>query len=148
MRYIEAPDWDHGDSLYPSVFLAGGITGCPDWQSDMMLYLNETKLTLYNPRRKDFPIGDPKAAREQILWEHMMLRSADCILFWFPEESLCPIALYELGAWTPQKKTLFIGCHPGYSRAQDVVIQTDLVRPHQAIYASVAEVADAVKRYF
>lgn len=149
MRYIEAPDWSHGDLRHPSLFLAGGITGCPDWQEEIFLLLGgqQLNLTIYNPRRKDFPIDDPKGAEEQITWEHARLRTVDFILFWFPEESVCPIALYELGAWTPQKKTLFVGCHPNYPRRQDVVIQTDLVRPGMPIYSSVSDLAVAVKSY-
>jgi hypothetical protein len=37
-------------------------------------------------------------------------------MFWFPCETLCPITLYELGAWTvlaPQTGTkLFVGACP------------------------------------
>ena len=82
MKYIEAPfpvydhrfDPNHEMKVKNSVFLAGGITGCPDWQSDIVKMLSDTDLTLLNPRRADFPIGDPDAAFDQIQWEHNALR--------------------------------------------------------------------------
>lgn len=62
-----------------------------------------------------------------------MLRDADAILFWFPCETLCPITLYELGAWSMSDKPLFVGVHPAYQRRQDVEIQTRLARPDVAV---------------
>lgn len=51
----------------PSVFLAGGITNCPQWQQEVIDRLQgyEIECTILNPRRANFPIGDPSAAREQ-----------------------------------------------------------------------------------
>jgi hypothetical protein len=127
MRYIEAPQSYTGGEL--CLFLAGGITGCPDWQREIVTALASTSLVLFNPRRAAFPIDIPHAAREQISWEHQALRTASAILFWFPKETLCPIVLYELGAWSMTHKRLFVGIHPEYQRKQDVLIQTSLVRP-------------------
>ena len=62
--------------------------------------LRDTDLTLLNPRRKSFPIDIPGEAFRQISWEFHALRAATEILFWFPCETLCPIVLYELGAWS------------------------------------------------
>src|SRR5262249_22968491 len=112
----------------PSVFLAGGITNCPDWQAEMTTHLQDEPVTLLNPRRCNFPIGAPDAAPKQIAWEHRHLRLADAVLFWFPCETLCPIVLYELGAWSMTDKPLFVGAHPAYERLHDVVVQTGLVR--------------------
>ena len=130
-----------------SIFLAGGITDCPDWQSDIKNMLATTKLILLNPRRKDFPIGDPNAALEQIRWEHNALRAADYILFWFPCETLCPIVLYELGAWSMTDKKVFVGVHPRYQRRQDVEIQSRLVRPDIEIKYSLRDLADQVTEW-
>ena len=55
MRYIEAPTVYTGPERERSVFLAGGITGCPDWQSWMVTRLRPASLALLNPRRADFP---------------------------------------------------------------------------------------------
>ena len=63
-------DWDHVD-----LFLAGGISNCPDWQSEVIKMLGDTDLNIANPRR---PYGLEKtgdAAAKQIAWEHEMLSS-------------------------------------------------------------------------
>lgn len=144
MNYIEAPERYFSPSLTKSIFLAGGITGCPDWQQDMVHHLLSTDLTILNPRRKDFPMDKPSAAFEQIAWEHDALRDADTILFWFPSETICPILLYELGAWSVLKKPIFVGIHPDYQRRQDVEIQTKLVRPGLEIVYSLEHLARQV----
>jgi len=63
------------------------------------------------------------------------------ILFWFPCETLCPIVLYELGAWSMTDKQIYVGVHPDYKRKQDVEIQTKLARPSVSIAYSVQELA-------
>jgi len=140
MRYIEAPesfkiDYDIeneryviGDDNNKSIFLAGGITGCPDWQTEMVERLSDVALTILNPRRKNFPIDDPDEGIIQITWEYNALKLADFILFWFCKATLCPIVLYELGAWSMTDKPIFIGIEPGYKRENDVRIQTRLAR--------------------
>ena len=122
-------------------------TGCEDWQSDIIdIFKLETHeegldLTLFNPRRVDFPIGDPNAAPAQIRWEHEKLREADAILFWFSDKTMCPIVLYELGAWSMTTKPIFVGCHKDYLRIMDVVIQTNLVRPEVSIADNITDLA-------
>jgi hypothetical protein len=126
---VVAPDSLPADR--PLLFLAGGITGCPDWQREMILLLEPLPKAwlLANPRREDFPIADPGAAEVQIVWERGALRAAHAILFWFPREGLCPIALYELGAWSMTQRPIFVGAHEDYPRRRDVEIQTRLARP-------------------
>ena len=152
MIYIESPDprfdeYDPNDTgmMSRSVFLAGGITGCPDWQTDIVKSLIETNLTILNPRRVNFPIGDTDATFDQIQWEHQALRAAHNILFWFPCETICPIVLYELGAWSMTDKPIFVGVHRDYKRRQDVEIQTGLVRPDVKIVYDLAELAELVR---
>lgn len=126
MQYIECPNLE--PFVYKSVFLAGGITGCENWQSKVVELMRREQLTILNPRRKNFPVDDPKAAPQQIYWEYLMMKQADTILFWFPKETLCPITLYELGTWTRTNKPIFIGVDPDYKRKIDVEIQTRLVK--------------------
>jgi len=134
MRYIESPE-TYFVKGGKSLFLAGGIQGCENWQQEMRKYLNNVPIVLFNPRRKDFPIDDPSAAQAQIEWEFEYLRKASMILFWFPKETLCPIVLYELGSWSMTDKKIFVGIHPEYKRKQDVEIQTKLVREEiQIVY--------------
>lgn len=144
MRYLEAPEKLERSFGYKSVFLAGGITNCPDWQQEIVELLRDTDLILLNPRRANFPIGDPSAAMEQITWEHDHLRKATAVLFWFPCETLCPIVLYELGAWSMTDKPIFVGVHPKYKRRQDVEIQTRLVRPDVEVVYNLEDLANLV----
>lgn len=149
MKYIEAPEratyQKQGDRF---LFLAGGISGCPDWQSDMVRLLQGTDWVLLNPRRANFPIHDPTAAEAQIQWEHEHLRYADAVLFWFPCETLCPIVLYELGAWSMiPHKPIFVGVHPDYQRRQDVEIQTRLTRRSVQIVYSLEDLANQAKAF-
>lgn len=145
MRYFEAPEeWQPHVRDHPSVFLAGGITGCPDWQREITMMLGGHGVTLLNPRRANFPIGDPDAAREQIEWERRHLRRADAIVFWFCAAAIQPIALYELGAWSMTQKPMAVGVEPGYQREQDVRIQTELARPDVTIVDSLNALAKTV----
>ena len=67
MIYQEAPNREKTSFPYKkSLFLAGGITGCPDWQKEMIHLLNDEPILIYSPRRKNFPIHNPNAAYEQI----------------------------------------------------------------------------------
>jgi hypothetical protein len=145
MKYIEAPDVvkDDKDKL---VFLAGGITDCPDWQAEIVELFRQrgTSLALMNPRRANFPIHDPKAAEKQIKWEHDHLAKAHAILFWFPKETLCPIVLYELGAWSMMDKPIFVGVEKEYKRRQDVEIQTKLARPKVVVVSDLKDLVHQV----
>ena len=130
IRYIEAPEEAYFDVA--SIFLAGGITNCPDWQKEMVELLKDLNITIYNPRREHFPIDVAGEALRQIEWEFKFLDIADMILFWFSRGSLNPIVLFEYGKWLmntqSQKryKPIFIGIDPEYSRRRDVEIQTML----------------------
>src|SRR5437016_4204315 len=106
MQYVEAPDEYDGPG--PSLFLAGGITGTFNWQDDVVARLAELPLVILNPRRKNFPMNDPAAAEAQIGWEFRHIRRATAVLFWFPPETLCPIALFELGGRTMAPQPLFV----------------------------------------
>lgn len=144
--YVECPAEYEGGG--PSVFLAGGITGCIDWQARMRELLDETELVLINPRRGSYDFGDPAAAEFQIDWEHRHLRRATSILFWFAAETVQPISLYELGAWSMTQKPLFLGVDPAYSRRNDVIIQTRLVRPEITVVDSLDQLAQQVRGAF
>ena len=118
-------------------FLAGGITGCWEWQDEVIKELEKfestDKLIVCNPRRKNFPIDDPNAAQEQIEWEFGHLHEADIFSMYFASgDSVQPICLYELGVHltralitgTPQ--AVIVGVEDGYKREQDVLIQVGL----------------------
>lgn len=141
------------------LFLAGGITGCPDWQTELIAALSEMAsefnrdgegskydlnidLAILNPRRVDFPIDDPSAAEAQIRWEVFAMQQADIISFWFPHETLCPITLFEYGRHIQDFDTdLAVGVHPDYKRRRDVEIQTSLLRGSTEVVTSVPMLA-------
>jgi len=112
MQYIEAIEalpanrWNE-----PTLFLGGGITNCANWQNEMCQMLSDTNLTILNPRRKNFPMDDPSAAESQIIWEYNHIEVAKAIMFWFSNETVCPITLFEYGKWICRNKRLFVGCH-------------------------------------
>ena len=105
MKYVEAFSLEHlaeykkDDANEISLFLGGGITGCSDWQAEMSQLLKDTDLVVLNPRRKIWSINDPEASAKQIEWEYEHLQKANMIMFWFPPETLCPIALFEYGIY-------------------------------------------------
>jgi len=161
-RYIEAPnELSFKQELTPetwgrpvdlpgaSVFLAGGITGCEEWQRPMArkLLAATKSLVVVNPRRDNFPIDDPNAAEAQITWEHDALRFVSAVSVWFTNATMQPICLYELGAWSMTRKPLFVGVQPGYAREQDVRIQTRLARPEVVIVDNIDDLCAQIVAY-
>lgn len=135
---VEAPNYFRGLYKVSPVFLGGGISDCPDWQS---YFINESKkleadFIFFNPRRADFNMKDPEQTKLQIAWEHEHLELAGIQVFWFPKETLCPITLFELGKYCRSDKHLIVGCHPDYKRREDVIEQLKLVRPDLVVYSS------------
>lgn len=131
-----------------SLFLAGGITGCPDWQLEMESKLEGIpNLITFNPRRESFDVSDPSFSVEQIAWEHRHLAMAAYTLFWFPKEGMCMITLFELGKVLGQGRKVFVGCHPEYIRAFDVNEQCRHLRPHMKIATTIDELATQVQEH-
>ena len=142
---IEAPNETYSlqNNRNQKLFIAGGITNCPEWQLELIdMLMPVVDLTIFNPRRKNFPINDPSAAEEQIVWEYNKLKESNLISFWFSAGSLNPITLYELGKHgNSSKKQIFVGCDKNYERKYDVVIQTHLARPEIEIVYSIKDLA-------
>lgn len=139
-RTIVAPETPDNSGVDERVFLAGGIQKCSEWQKDVISKLNDlgtnNVVWLYNPRRENFPIDDPNAAEEQITWEFNALEDCTVFSMYFDEtESAQPICFYELGRNIERMKSKYpddwekrivVSCDEGFSRYQDVVIQTKL----------------------
>ena len=147
---IEAPNEIYSIENFNniSLFLAGSITDCPDWQSEVIHEIKDIEnLSVYNPRRKNFPINDPNAAEKQITWEYLHLSTADIISFWFDKNSLGPICLYELGFHANSKDdiNIIIGIDPEYKRRQDVEIQTKLIKPKTKFVYSIDDLITEIK---
>jgi hypothetical protein len=94
--------------------------------------LKDYNVTIYNPRRNNFDINNPKVSEEQIKWEHKYLHESNILVFYFAQETLCPITLFELGAalerniYTTFKQDIIVYCEPEYSRKFDVELQIKL----------------------
>lgn len=154
MGYVEAPNDAVEEISRPYVFLGGGISNCPNWQTEVhdklsMLLANGT---IINPRRAKFDELSKENERLQVGWEHSWLWRADILTFWFCKETLCPITLHELGAQLGRAKIarmsskefksgdltithnivvpqLIVGIEPGYQRADNVELQIDHACP-------------------
>lgn len=134
MKTLKPPEMLDGTLPALGVFLAGGITNCPDWQKEVTtLVPNDLPFIFCNPRRDAFDVNDPSLADEQIEWEQHWLWHCGVVTFWFCRETVQPITLFELGQQLARHKIsflapnklapapkLFVGVHPDYPRAMDV----------------------------
>lgn len=114
-----------------SIFLAGGISNCPDWQKEAAQRIADSvdDCIVYNPRRNDFDMAAyEEVSRQQIIWEYHALRMSTANLFWFPEETLCPITLFEYGSAIERLHAgaVMCGTHINYQRRFDLIEQTRL----------------------
>lgn len=131
MQYIEAPSMDMISNR--SLFLAGTITGAADWQTKMADALRDLEITVVNPRRASEIGNQGEEAKKQIAWEFERLKQVDVISFYFSNETVGPITLFELGRHTypssikKNQKPVFVCVHPEYQRKFDIEVQMGLV---------------------
>lgn len=145
--YTEAPSKIYIEDDSKSIFIAGGITGCWDWQKDAATYLLKHSYFdyIFNPRRKNFDITDLEQTPIQIAWENDYLNLSTHILFWFTADTVQPITLFELGKWAHQpNKTIYVGCDPEYSRVLDVKTQLGLSRPDIKIWDTLDDMLEFI----
>jgi hypothetical protein len=151
LRYVEAPDEPEGGDL--TLFLAGGISGTPDWQKDAVALLAAEPITVLNPRRAEFGINDDQAHAAQVAWEHRHLHEprsrATAVLMWFPAcppQITQPIAWYELGRLIERGTPIAIGADPGYPRRRDVIVQMRLAAPQLVVHHTLTATVTAARR--
>lgn len=149
MKEIKSPERYVHDPNRRTLFLAGGITNCENWQKTVPSVMADTDLTLLNPRRGEFERNNPVMEQEQIEWEHQRLLEAGAHLFWFCEETLCPITLFELGKVIGlfPSKPLFVGTHANYERKRDIRIQMLLIRPEIEVVHSLDRLLSQVMEW-
>lgn len=124
---IDAPSYKKAKDSSIKIFLAGTIDcdqGSVDWQHkicDKIQNINDNKysITIYNPRREEFPDNGSKEVRRQIRWEHAHMDDADYIIMNILEDSKSPITLMELGMYAESKK-LIVFCKPKFYRYDNV----------------------------
>ena len=137
LQVITAPKIDV--PYHTSVFLAGGISKCPNWQNEVIQNLVNEPIdaTIFNPRCENFDIEDPTATEKQIEWEFRNLERMDIFSMYFcAGESDQPICMYELGRNIVRMQNRFpsdwldrivISVEKGYKREKDVIEQMKLV---------------------
>jgi hypothetical protein len=167
-QYIEAPKVVTIENDL-SVFLAGGISNCEDWQkhsADTLSQLEE--LTVINPRRNNWDMDDNvKESAKQIAWEFKYIRKTTDIIFWFTDDTVQPITLYELGAalqrnsehWDDnlpfeddkgfvKGQRIFLGADENYTRLMDVKIQANLIGYKWKIKNDLDELLEDFANYY
>ena len=146
--YVEAPR-DRPENSYdtPSVFLAGGITGCEDWQAHVRRRMADDRVVLLNPRRADFDVTRGDSAAQQIAWEwrHLHDPRTTATLFWFAPDAVQPIALFELGGALAGRRRIVVGTHPSYPRRLDVVLQAGHFDPDLVVHDDLDDVITATR---
>jgi hypothetical protein len=131
-----------------TIYLAGGIANCSDWQKKMIKLLRETNVNAFNPRDGNYVISDAEEYLNRVRYNRAKLDASEAVLLWFPKEQLTPVALLELGSVVASSKPVFIGIDPGYPRQIDVEIQTKLARPEIDIVYSLEDLAEQVRQYY
>lgn len=136
-QVITAPNSEK--PIFISLFLAGGITNCRDWQNDVIKELVYDDVSIFNPRQEHFDISNKSASYEQIAWEYERLEQMDIFSMYFcNSDSDQPICMYELGRNIVRMQNRFpvdwqeriiIDVEDGYRRKSDVIIQMKLCAP-------------------
>jgi hypothetical protein len=152
MRVITAPEEYERQKGDVFCFLAGGISDCPEWQEEVIQYLermNLDRLVIFNPRMKNFPIDDPNASEKQIRWEFKYLEQADIFSMYFcKSESVQPICMYELGRnltrFAEKPLCVAVSVEDGYKRATDVEIQSQLALGKDYVYRNAIPIGHAI----
>lgn len=141
MLVVTAPMIYDARINYTTIFLAGGISKCWEWQRACLdeierlskeKKVNTDNMIVYNPRRSCFkPDAKVHEINEQVKWEYHYLESCDVFSIYFCEsESTQPICMYELGrnvAIKQQNKDstdlVVVSAERSYSRYLDVALQ-------------------------
>jgi hypothetical protein len=131
MKVIVAPD--HANIDRPALYLLGGITGCPDWQSLVCKKLQSaSKGTIFNPRREYFERTEV-SLREQANWAYLAAWTSNVLAFWFSEgESQQAIATFELGLHLGRYMAgigtkIVVGVHPSYVNRRELEMQIEMI---------------------
>jgi hypothetical protein len=150
--HVQSPTiFDGLESTQVSVYLAGGISHCCLWQTDLEERLaNLDYLVTFNPRRTygemSPEVTGESFIRDQIAWERKYQDRADIISFWFSHETINPIALFELGLWAKTTdKPIIVGLNTLYQRKADIKYQLRVLRPDITIEYSLAGLAAKIK---
>lgn len=121
---IMPPNNEDSYDLGKMVFLTGTIDGgkSDNWQRKFYKVLKEKcqqKITIFNPRRDEWPDNHSSEVRNQIRWEHEHLDKADIIVMNILPDSKSPITLMEMGMFAESGK-LMVFCQKDFYRYDNV----------------------------
>jgi len=122
-----------------SLYLAGGITL---WRDQIIKKLSQLPIIIYDPVVENY------TPATHVKWERAHMLKATAVLFWFPQEAVCPISLYELGAVAATNKPLIVGTHPFYKYKEDVKIQLAYARPDVYVVHMFEDLVKQIKERF
>ena len=132
------------------LFLAGGISGCWDWQKPTAALISHfleratpatwlidnPPFVIASPRREAGFSMEGDAAVAQIAWEHKALAQSITKSYYFTRDTVQPIVLLELGKHLANPVNLFIAIENGYQRKFDVLVQSDLAIRHANVLST------------
>jgi hypothetical protein len=148
MRVIQAPSNEYIGAGYVGIFLSGGISNCPDWQTELIKKLDgrlDEKYVIVNPRQRNFPSYDRQAKENQAKWELEQMRGCQVVVNWFARETTNPIAMFRLGMEIGRKNAhLFIATHPSFGLRKDLEAQLGHHRPELPLLDSVEALANHI----
>ena len=152
MQLIKPPSPLQDLDFSRAVFLAGSIDmgSAEDWQACIATALQDTDLTLLNPRRDHWDssweqrLSNPQF-REQVEWELDAQEQAAMIAMYFAPSSQAPISLLELGLFADSGK-LVVCCPDGYWRKGNVEVVCD--RYNIPLAASLDDLIAAIQTKF
>jgi hypothetical protein len=151
---VEAPDPHLPRRDERSIFLAGGITGCPDWQRTAGELMRDHEVVVLNPRRATYTPATADVLAEQIAWEYHHLQQVDYTLFWFPacdpRVTVQSITLLELGTAMADARlrgrAITVGADPNYPRRADLRLQLAHALPGLTLHDTLRGTVGAVLR--
>ena len=161
---VKAPNKcvDHTTSHPFTLFLAGSIEmgAAENWQEKFVALITERmkdvlegwELVIYNPRRDDFDVSQEQSASnpyfaEQVNWELDNLYQSELHIFWFADDTLSPITLYEFGKHTNDgsfRMEPLVGCGPRYKRRGNLEIIAQ--REYIHLYSTIEEMVEATAK--
>jgi len=110
------------------IFLAGSIEmgAAEDWQVRIEKFLEDQKVTIYNPRRDDWDSSWTQEESNpqfnyQVNWEISKLIDSDVIFMYLSPETKSPISLLELGMFSREQK-MIVCCPDGFWRKGNVEV--------------------------
>lgn len=127
IRIIMAPSEDK-TRVGKTIFLAGTIDSgdSPNWQRQLYQEMSKEqdlydKVTIFNPRRDEWPDDGSDEVIRQIKWEHKHMDEADYIVMNIIGDSKSPISLMEIGMYAQSGK-LTVFCPEDFYRFDNVKV--------------------------